>query len=62
MIKVYTRIKGLMYAETLDEANELIVKYGGFKVLPSLVQTVWGKENEVIIYDSRCKNNKSYAL
>lgn len=51
MIKVYTRVKGLMYAETLDEANELIVKYGGFKVLPSLVQTVWGK------YDSRCKYN-----
>ncbi len=43
-IKVYTRVKGLMYAETLDEANELIVKYGGFKVLPSLVQTVWGKK------------------
>ena len=49
MIKVYTRVKGLMYAETLDEANELIVKYGGFKVLPNLVQTAWGKESEVMI-------------
>ena len=44
MIKVYTRVKGLMYAETLEEANKLIVKYCGFKVLPSLVQTVWGKK------------------
>lgn len=44
MIKVYTRVKGLLYAETLEEANELIVKYGGFKVLPSLVQEEWGKK------------------
>ena len=44
MIKVYTRVKRLMYAETLEEANKLIVKYGGFKVLPSLVQEEWGKK------------------
>lgn len=44
MIKVYTRVKGLMYAETLEKANKLIVKYGGFKVLPSLVQEEWGKK------------------
>ena len=44
MIKVYTRVKGLLYAETLEEANKLIVKYGGFKVLPSLVQEEWGKK------------------
>ena len=44
MIKVYTRVKGLMYAETLEEANKLIVKYGGFNVLPSLVQEEWGKK------------------
>ena len=44
MIKVYTRVKGLLYAETLEEANKLIVKYGGFKVLPSLVQAEWGKK------------------
>ena len=44
MIKVYTRVKGLMYAETLDEANKLILKYGGSKVLPSLVQEEWGKK------------------
>ena len=44
MIKVYTRVKGLIYAETLEEANKLIVKYGGFKVLPSLVQEEWGKK------------------
>ena len=44
MIKVYTRVKGLMYAETIEEANNLIVKYGGFKVLPSLVQEEWGKK------------------
>ena len=44
MIKVYTRGKGLMHKETLEEANNLIVKYGGFKVLPSLVQEEWGKK------------------
>lgn len=43
-IKVYTRVKGLMYAETLEEANKLIVKYGGFKVFPNLVQETWGQK------------------
>lgn len=35
MIKVFTRAKGVMYAETIDEANKLILKYGGFKIINS---------------------------